>query len=91
MARRHDRRRREDRRVRAAAEQATRDARRSSAPFLVHGWQTGVIRFGRHEDAVLRLRWSGVKLPFDPDAVNPIEGLKELTILALDGDHQDRN
>lgn len=86
MARRHDRRRREARRERLAADAAAREARRGSGPSRMPSWQSGILRFGKHASAILKIFWSGIKLPFDPEAADPTEGLRELTALALQGD-----
>ena len=46
-------------------------------------WQDGVIRIGKHPDAVWRPQWSGVKVPVDPENLN-LERVVRLTALAME-------
>lgn len=83
MSRKGNRKRREERRSRVAERLAERLARRASLPPIVHGWQNGEVRLGKHPDCVLRFKLSGVRLPFDDNDPEPNAGLQELTALAL--------
>jgi hypothetical protein len=49
-------------------------------------WQGSVsLQFGRHPDAVIRFTWSGVQIPVDLADPNHMDGVAELTELALQG------
>jgi hypothetical protein len=55
-------------------------------------WQGSIaLRFGPHPDAVFRVTWSGVKIPVDLTDPNHMDGVVELTELALQGQDAEVN
>ncbi len=55
-------------------------------------WQGSMsLRFGKHPDAVWNVTWSGVKVPVDLADPNHMDGVGELTQLALKNSDIDVN
>lgn len=74
-------------------ERKARNAEARARPLVfgeprVGRWRDG-IRFGKHPDAVWNPQWSGVKVPVDLADPNHMDGVVELTALALNQDNHE--
>ena len=79
---RDDKKRKKERKARNA--EARAHSMDNFGEARVGRWRDG-IRFGKHPDAVWHPQWSGVKIAVDLDDENHMDGVVELTDLALNG------